>query len=137
MLEDKLYKQIEDLSEKGNKKADENSFDEAIQFFFQAYELLPHPKQEWETSTWLLASIGDMYFQKKDFASAKKHLYDAMNCPDAIYNPFINLRLGEALFESDEFDRSKEYLLRAFMMEGESIFANEDEKYFDLIKNEI
>ncbi len=134
MLEDILYKQIDELSEKGNKEADENNFDEAIQFFSQAYELLPHPKQEWEASTWLLSSIGDMYYQKKDYIASKKYFYDAMNCPDAIYNPFINLRLGESLFELSEFDKSKEYLLRAFMMVRESIFENEDEKYMNLIK---
>lgn len=134
MLEDKLYQQIEALSEKGNQAADESNFDGAISKFLQAFELLPHPKEEWEASTWLLASIGDMYFQKGDYTSAKKYLNDAMNCPDAVQNPFINLRLGQVLFETGECEKSKEYLLRAYMMEGEDIFVNEEERYLDLIK---
>lgn len=64
---------------------------------------------------------------------AKSELYNALNCPSGISNPFILLRLGESLFECGEMDKAKEYLLRAYMIEGYKIFFNEDDKYFELI----
>lgn len=36
-----------------------------------------------------------------------------------------------------DFTASKEHLLRAYILEGYSIFDNEDDKYFDVIKDTI
>jgi len=47
------------------------------------------------------------------------------------------LRLGESLYELGEVNKSKEYLLRAYILEGYSIFYSEDDKYFQVIKDEI
>ncbi|MEW4284602.1 hypothetical protein Q0N35_13110 [Priestia koreensis] len=72
-----------------------------------------------------------------DFSAAKEFLFNAINCPDGIENPFIMLRLGESLYELGEVNKSKEYLLRAYILEGYSIFYSEDDKYFEVIKDEI
>ncbi|GGA28702.1 hypothetical protein GCM10011384_17680 [Psychrobacillus lasiicapitis] len=67
----------------------------------------------------------------------KIFLFNAINCPDGIENPFIMLRLGETLYELGDVNKAKDYLLRAYILEGYSIFENEEEKYFDVIKSEI
>ena len=73
----------------------------------------------------------------KDFDASKDFLFNAINCLDGIENPFIMLRLGETCYELGDVNKAKEYLLRAYILEGHSIFENEDEKYFDVIKGEI
>jgi len=129
-----IYQQVEQLSERGNALADEGQYREAAEQFVAALELLPEPKTNWEACTWLLASIGDMTFQLKAYEQAVNALSDAMHCPDAIGNPFIHLRLGQALFELGDRQRAADELARVYMLEGKDIFAAEDPKYFEFLK---
>lgn len=98
---------------------------------------MPLPKKDWEASTWIYTAIGDTYYITCEYEKAKQYFYDALNCPDALANSFILLRLGESLYECEEYDKAQEYLLKAFMIEGYKIFYEEDDKYFDLIKDII
>lgn len=132
-----VYEQIEALSEAGNELADADDFDGAIAKFSEALQLLPAPAQDWEASTWLYASMGDMYYFKADYQAAANHFYDALNGPDAQANGFVHLRLGESLFELNQLDQAVEYLLRAYMLEGADIFAEEDSRYFDFLKKRV
>ena len=55
-------------------------------------------------------------------------------------NPFIMLRLGECCLEIGDEKNALEYLLRAYMFEGEEIFAPDDEgedKYFEFLRTHI
>lgn len=136
-LDNKIYTQIVQLCEEGDSLFEEEEFDKAIEMYSNALELLPLPKSNWEASTWIYTALGDTYFINDDFETAKNHFYNALNCPDGISNPLILLRLGESLFECGDFEKAKEYLLKAYMLEGYKIFHEEDDKYFDLIKDII
>ncbi|PFK48945.1 hypothetical protein [Bacillus cereus] len=105
-------------------------FDQALEKYLVALEMVPAPKMDWEASTWLYTVIGDTYLIKDDYEMAKSNFYNALNCPDGISNSLILLRLGE-------LEKAKEYLLKAYMLEGYKIFFEEDDKYFDLIKDII
>lgn len=41
------------------------------------------------------------------------------------------------MFECGELAKAKDYLLRAYMLEGYKIYFSEDDKYFELIKDMI
>lgn len=109
--------------------------DDGITKYNEALDLVPSPKEDWEASTWTYTALGDAYFLKSHFKEASNFFYDALNCPGGIENPFINLRLGQSLFELNQLDKSKEFLLRAYMLEGTEIFDDEDPKYFEIIRN--
>jgi len=132
-LTNEIYEQVKELCAAGDNSAEEGLFDDAVEKYLEALSLIPEPKSEWEASGWIYAALGEAYFFQEDFEGAKNYLYDAMNCPDGMENPFINLLLGEALFELGNMERAKDYLLRAYMLEGKELFADEDEKYFALI----
>ncbi|MBO9728103.1 MAG: hypothetical protein J7623_05640 [Chitinophaga sp.] len=136
-LPDDVYEQIEILSEAGNALADEENYDAALEKFKTALELLPAPRHEWEASTWLNASIGDMLFFKGDFAAAAPAFYEALNGPDAHAIGFVQLRLGECLYELKDETKALEHLMRAYMLEGVEIFAEEDSRYFDFLKTKV
>lgn len=51
-------------------------------------------------------------------------------------NPFVLMRLGQSAYELNK-DNSKEYLLKAYMLEGEAIFEDQDNKYLESIRNLI
>lgn len=134
-LPDKIYTAITDLTDKGNSKLDANNYGDAFNFFFQALSLLPEPKIQWEAYTWLNASLADCCFHLKKFNECLLFSYDALNGPDAIDNPFIHLRLGQATFELNDLNKAKASLLKAYMLAGEMIFAEDDPKYKEIIIN--
>lgn len=136
-INDADFAQIEKLSEEGNALAERDDFDGAIKKFEQALAIVPSPKNDYEASTWLHASIGDMYFSKGDYETSANNFYDALNCPDGQVNGFVHLRLGEDLFELNQKDKSLDHLLRAYMLEGREIFEGEDEKYFKFLSEKV
>ena len=138
-LTDEICEQIEVLSEEGNDYAENEDYNEAIIVWKQALALIPDPQNSYSESQWLEASIGDAYFLLGDFQKALEHFWNAKsNIEENGYeNPFIMLRLGQTLLENQEEEEAKEYLLRAYMLEGEEIFEEDDEKYFDFLKQNV
>jgi len=136
-LEDKLYEKIVEWSEDGDAMLEEEDFDGAIEKYQSALELLPEPKYDWEAGTWLYAALGDANYLSSRYSEAEGYLQEALKCLDGLGNPFILLRLGECYYELDNMEKAKEYLLQAYMCEGEDIFEDEEEKYFDAVKDMI
>ncbi len=132
---DEDYENIEALSEEGNQLFDEGKYAAAINIWRKALEIIPNPKNLYEASLWLYSSIGDAFFQLKDFKNSSELFYDALNCPDGYSNPFILLRLGQSLCEINDNKNGKQYLLKAYMLEGKELFENEDTKYFKVIES--
>ncbi|PHR35253.1 MAG: hypothetical protein COA38_02900 [Fluviicola sp.] len=133
-LDDNIYSEIRHLSADGDKFFDKNEFLQALKLYDEALKLVPLPKTEWDASKWLYTAIGDVYFAQQEFDRSKHAFYDALNCPHAHSNPFINLRLGQSLFELEETAKSEEYLMRAYMLEGNKIFKGENKKYINFLK---
>jgi tetratricopeptide (TPR) repeat protein len=136
-LPDDLHARIVTLSEAGDALAERQQFQPALAKYHEALALLPEPVTDWEACTWLKAAIGDAQFLSKDYAAAQQTLSDAMHCPDAIGNPFLHLRLGQAQFELGKLDRAADELARAYLQEGRKIFAGDDPKYLDFIKGKL
>ncbi len=136
-MDRKLKRQIDRYAETGDELLAEEMYENAIVQFNNALELIPEPKMLYEESTWVYAALGDCYFFINDFKTSLNSFYDAYKCPNGVDNPYINLRLGQNLFEEKQLDKSQEYLLRAYMLGGKEIFEDEEEKYFKSIKTII
>lgn len=132
-LDEKIYMQILQLSKAADLLIEKEEYTNALQKYWNAYDLVPEPKTRWESSTWLLASIGDINFINKDYEAGVKNLSNAMHCPDAIGNPFIHLRLGQCQLEIGNKYRAECELNRAYAIKGKPIFMQEDKKYFDFL----
>ena len=137
-LNDELYSEILRLSSEGDALCDDGEYQCAKEKFLLALGLVPTPKSDWEAATWLFTALGEVSFLSQSYEEAVDYLFDAINCPDGLANPFIMLRLGEALFETGaDVSRVNDYLMRAFLLGGLDIFEGENDKYFELIKNLI
>lgn len=136
-LKDELHEKIVTICSQGNKLVNRSEYKNAIKMFLKALELVPEPRYNWAASTWIYTALGDTCFMNKDYNASKEFLYEAINCPDGMGNPFVLLRLGESLYELGDVDKSKEFLLRAYILEGYSIFYSEHDKYFEVIKDVI
>jgi tetratricopeptide (TPR) repeat protein len=136
-LEDGLYTRIQALSQQGNAYMEAGEWPKAVRVFQEALALLPPPPHQWEAATWLYASIGDAYYMHHDYANAQQALWEALNGPEGLANPFIHLRLGEVCYELGDHERAKDSLLRAYILEGPQIFAHEPPYYLTFLRQHV
>ncbi len=136
-LDDHTYSQIQDLCAKGDELSEQGNYGAALENYWNAFDLVPEPKTDWDTTTWILTAIGDANFLGNDFKAGVDNLSNAMHCPGAIGNPFIHMRLGQCQFEVGNLDRAADELTRAFAIEGEDIFSEDDPKYLAFLKSKI
>jgi len=133
-LPEDLYSEISDESEQGNDLMEQGRYTEALEIFESALNKLPCPIEKWEAFVWLKAAIGDAQFLMCNYKQATEEFFDAMNGPDGYSNPFVLLRLGECLYEQNSV-KAIDYLCKAYFLEGEEIFKDEDNKYLQAVKS--
>lgn len=134
-MDDRLYERITALCDSGNRKSDAGRHREAIADFESALALIPKPVEEWEAATWTLVALGDCRFLLGDYAGARRHLEQALDCPDIDGSEFLILRLGQARYETGDEEGAKEALQSALEMGGEELFEGEDAKYLALARS--
>lgn len=100
----------------------------------QALNLLPAPQAEWEAYTCLKASIDDALYQLADFSAAHEALFDALNGPDGQKSPFVHYRLAQTELAWKNEEAGIAELLKAYMLDGEEIFTEEEDGYIFLQK---
>lgn len=132
-----LMADIERLCAEGDEQVGQGKLGEAYTSYMAALRLVPEPAEQFEATTWILAALGDLYFQAEDYDQVVTVLGDAMHCPGAIGNPFLHLRLGQAQFEVGNEARAADELCRTYMGGGSEIFDEDDPKYFAFLKTRI
>lgn len=136
-ISDQAMADIERLCAEGDRFMEQGDLAEAYKRYVDALGLVPEPIEAYEASTWILAALGDLYFQAKDYRQTVTVLSDAMHCPGAIGNPFLHLRLGQAQLEVGNEERAADELCRAYMGAGSELFDEDDPKYFAFLKTKI
>lgn len=138
---DKLPKEIsqlvDDLCRKGDHFAGMEQYDDALEKYGQAWDLLPEPRNQWTAATWILMSAGDAHFRMKEYGDGADILLDALDFPDGDANPFLYLRLGQCLLELGQLDDAANALEAAFRQGGEELFEDEDAKYLGFVKTQL
>ena len=128
---------IDDIAEQGNMYFDRTEYAQAVSVWQKGLDMLAKPLNAQSEAVWFQTSIADAYFMLGDYRSAYSYLTDARtNLSGGGYNPFVMLRLGQCCLELG-MDDARQYLMRAYMSEGEEIFDGEDGKYLDAIKDLI
>ena len=136
-LDNDIHQHILQLSKAGDECMERGDYSKAIDQFRAAFGLVPEPYQEWDASLRLLTSLGEAYYFDGEYGQAHAALAKAMHVPGAVGNPLIHLRLGQVQFELGNAKRAADELLRAYMGGGEEIFEDEDEKYFEFLKQNV
>jgi hypothetical protein len=134
-LAEELHEKIKRLCAEGDDAAKDEDFDTAVERYGAAWNLLPDPRTQWEAATWILAAIGDAHYLAGEFERGRKALLLAMQCPDAIGNPFLHLRLGQCQFELGFQIVAGDEFIRAYTGGGDEVFRGEDPKYYDYLQS--
>lgn len=122
---------VERLCAEGDALAAAGTYEGAIERYSRAYMKIPEPQNQFEATTALLASFGDLCYFGGYFQLGHEALHYALSCPDGSECPLIHLRLGQCAFEQGQLDRAFEALVCAYEIGGgEDIFLQEDPKYF-------
>lgn len=134
----------EEISVKINKLLDEAEedlelceFNKAMDKYNQALGLLEGDIEDYDISTIIYASMGDAMYFAGEYNKAENYFYDAMNCPGGLANPYILFQLGKCSYECNNIEKSKEFFIRTYMIDGVNLFNADDKKYFDVIKEMI
>jgi len=136
-IPDSVHAEIQDLCAEGDVLVEMGEATQAYENYIAALALVPEPKETFNATTWILAALGDLYFNSKDFAQTAQVMTDAMKCAGGLGNPFLHLRLGQAQFELNNELRAADELCRAYIGAGKTIFEKEDQKYFEFLKTKI
>lgn len=136
-LNEGLYNKILTCCNIGDKLIDQGKYYDGINKYMEAFEYVPDPKYKYEASTWICAAIGDAYFKSNKYEESKNSFFDALNYPKGIDNPFIYLRIGQCFYNLNNIKKAEEFFVKAYMLGGNDIFNDEDDKYFKVIKNII
>lgn len=135
-LSDEIHRRVAELCGQGDALAGDRRYEAAAKRYAEAWALLPHPKEEWEAATWILAAMGDAAFLKRDFVQALEHFSLGIRS-GGLGNPFFHLRAGECAFELGQWTRADDELTRAYMGAGKEIFEKEDPKYFRRLEGRL
>lgn len=132
-LSDEMQDEIDRLCARGDEHADLNRFPDALALYWEAWDLLPEPKIDWDAATWILAAVGDANFLGRDYEAGCDNLSTVMHCPGGIGIPFLHMRLGQCQYELGDHERAIDELTRAFMGGGADLFDDEDPKYVEFL----
>lgn len=79
-------------------------------------------------------SAGEICFKLEKYEQAFNMFMDALNWD--IENPYINLLVGKSAAKLNNQKQADEFLLRAYMLDGEEIFS-EDIEYLNYLKKHV
>ncbi len=136
-LSESIYQMITDYCNTGETLYESGAFREAINEYVKALDLLPSPKEAWEAAVWIYAALGDVYAELGENEKSLHYYLMAEKCPGGLVNPYIQLQAGIAYFDCSDLNKARDYLLRAYMLEGEDIFDGAESKYLSVIQDLI
>jgi|GEM_PF-220148 len=127
---------VHQLIAKADALDDQHKFTESEPLWLEALSLLPDPKGDHASSMWIYGALGDDYWQQHRLDLAEDALRQALLSTGGIDNPFIWLRLGQTLHDQHgPTDETIDALLRAYMLDRETVFESEDPRYLQILKD--
>jgi tetratricopeptide (TPR) repeat protein len=136
-LSDSETNAIQREIDRGDEALDDEFFAVAIEHFKKAVSLIPDPKHEFAIALHAFAALGDGYFFSGYHDDAIRAFRQALKAPGGVENGLVWLRLGQVYYELRELDAAADALTRAFALEGQCMFDDEDEKYLTFLSTRI
>lgn len=127
---------IERLLEAADRNFELFELKEAADKYEKALRMLSLKRENGEQTARTLSALGDCEYVKRELRAALRYYLKVFSLTDGYANPYALLRAGQVYYDMELPQKAKPYLIRAYLIEGNSLFEGEDPKYFELIKNE-
>jgi tetratricopeptide (TPR) repeat protein len=128
---------VEDLIAQGEAFMDVEEDAEALQCFRAAWAALPEPREEQEPGSRIWAAIADCNFYLGEWEACRQAVQQAFRCGEDVDNPFLRLRLGQALYELGDEQEAANWLVPAYLSEGRALFEDDDPKYLKFFQDRL
>lgn len=115
----------------------EGNLEKAVRLYISAFFQIPEPVTEADRMAEVCAKIGELSFQQRDARHALEYFTWAVQSKGGLGEPHIHLRLGQLRYERGEVQRARDELMRAYMGAGPEIFAAEDPRYYEAIRDVV
>ena len=129
--------EAERLFAEGEELADEEADADALTRFRAAWDALPEPRDEQEPAVRILGAIADCCFFLGDWEGCRDAVQHAFRCGADLDNPFLRLRLGQALYEQGNEEEAANWLVPVYLTEGREPFEDEDPKYLEFFQSRL
>jgi hypothetical protein len=131
---------MSDALEQAERLLDEGDFlpdDQALALYRAAWEALPEPKGEQEPAVRIFAAIANAHFHLGEWEECRAAVQDAFRCGADLGDPFLRLRLGQALYELGDEREAANWLVPAYLSAGRGLFADDDPKYLEFFHSKL
>ena len=129
--------EVERLFGMGEDYADAQEAGAALNCFRAAWNALPEPRDDQGPAVRILAAIADSHFHLGEWDGCRAAVQHAFRCGADVSNPFLRLRLGQALFELGDEQEAENWLVPAYLSEGRSLFEDDDSKYLEFFRSKL
>ncbi|MGE9551070.1 hypothetical protein ACQPT2_07605 [Erwinia amylovora] len=126
-LEEKIVFIVED----GNVLHDKKKLAEALTLYIKAWGLIPDPKQEWGIANWVSACLFSVYFDLKNFSTAKDWGVISLKTRTSNIDTSPLIDLGMVCYELSQYDESLKYFDEAYSYGKSRAFQERPKKYLD------
>lgn len=125
------------LLAEGEAYLDAEADEEALDCFQAAWGALPEPKEEQQLAATILGAIADVHFYLGQWGACREAVQQSFRCGADVENPFLRLRLGQALFEMGDEQEAANWLVPAYLTEGRALFEDDDPKYLEFFRSKL
>lgn len=136
-LDNHLQDKIDELVDLAYEKSQDGDRNASFQLLFEAWELYPEPKEQWNEAYNTAKYIFEDYFAIEDYNSSKKWLDEMIKNNDK-----LNLSEGEVqhfegkyYFEVGDYQKAQDKFKYVVNEAGFRYFEDEDTKYLDFYRN--
>jgi len=106
----------------------------AEKYYFEAWNLLPEPKHQWDSSLIMALDLVDFYFNVRNFKAALEWLEFADQAAEGSYNSGNLVWFGKIKYEQGEFEAARQAFEEVFKTWRTRPFRDEDPKYLEFYK---
>ena len=130
----KIGERVRQLIDETDILDEQEKYKEARDLLFEAWDLLPDEKYEYNESYWIVAFILSYSLQLHDLDVANQWAYKILKCDlERQDDGDREMRLAIVLHESGKMDEAKKYFKIAFQKSEGRCFVDEDAKYLAVI----
>lgn len=96
--EQEIYQKIEELCQSGEAAFDDDELESALEYYLEAWDLIPQPRGGYEGTGWVAAAIGEVLFEQEKYKESFDYYEEAYYAIGGKLNPYINFMMGKCLY---------------------------------------